>query len=82
MDLAKSLGLNRFQANLLIAQVQQQVNGQASLLSDQYETTHVPRIEFGDVRSRRRDKFILIAGLFIVAALVDMMLVKFLFGGP
>jgi len=81
MELAKSLGLNRFQANLFIAQVQQRVNGQAPLLADRYESAKVPGTQDADDHPRWRDKLILLGGLFIVAALVDMILVKFLFAG-
>ncbi|MFA5863743.1 MAG: hypothetical protein WC975_03555 [Phycisphaerae bacterium] len=81
MDLAEELKINRFQANLLIAQVQQRSGGILPLLPKNQEHSVLPRVKNKDEQNAWRDRIFLAAALFIVCALVDLVLVKFLFGG-
>lgn len=71
LDLAKKLQLDRFEANLMIAQVQQ-------------EKKHLPvpkNIHEDQQEKSLRDKFFMAAALFIVVALFDMMIIKLFFAG-
>ncbi len=82
MDLAKELHINRFQANLLIAQAQQQGGNIMDTLSDPYESTESPVMKSQEpVRENWRDKVCLFGAIFILAALADLALMKFVFGG-
>jgi hypothetical protein len=81
MELAKSLRIGRFQANLLIAQVQQRTGGMGPVLTDSYESSTVPTTEPAVSGTNGRDRFFLFAALFIIAALADLALVRFLFKG-
>jgi hypothetical protein len=81
MELAEELKINRFQANLLIAQVQQGLGGILPLLPENREHLILPAAKDKDKQNGWRDRIYLAAALFIVCALVDLVLVKFLFSG-
>ncbi len=81
LELAKDLNINRFQANLLIAQVLNREGGLAVAVSDPYESSEVPKMKTEEPSFDWRERFYFIAALFIIAAIVDLALVKFVFSG-
>jgi hypothetical protein len=77
MELADELNLSRFQANLLIAQVQQRTGRAEEILvrsAGQSENT-----TSASSSSTWRDRFILMGAVFILSALVDMILIRLFF---
>jgi hypothetical protein len=81
LELAKELKINRFQANLLIAQVLNREGGLSLSVSDPYESTELPKTNPAPPAGVLRERLFLAAALFIIAALIDMALVKFVFTG-
>ncbi len=81
MELAKDLNINRFQANLLIAQVLNREGGLELVTSDPYESAEMPKIKTEESAPDWRERFYFFAALFIVAAIIDLALVKFVFSG-
>jgi len=80
MKLAKELRINRFQANLMIAQAQQRTGRIMDTLSDAYESVEVSPVETKESTSGGwRERIILFGTIFIVAALADLALYKILF---
>jgi hypothetical protein len=80
MAMAERMGIGRFQANLLIAQTQQRTGRADEIL------IRVPEKQMGTDRQdtgddNRRDKLFLLAALFIISAIVDMVIVKIFFAG-
>jgi hypothetical protein len=81
LELAKDLNINRFQANLLIAQVLNRNGGLPLSVSDPYESAEEPKMKPETPAFDWRERFYFIAALFILAAIVDLALVKFVFSG-
>lgn len=79
MELAKTLRISRFQANLLVAQVLQRAGGIVPDLSDPYESTMTPSVEPVIPKTDWRERFFLFAAFFIVAALIELALLRFVF---
>ena len=82
MAMAQRQGIGRFQANLLIAQTQQRT-GQAGeiLIRDPASDESNDQSHIEAQETSRRDKLFLLAALFIISAIVDMVLVKLFFAG-
>lgn len=80
MAMAERKGIGRFEANLLIAQTQQRT-GHAEDILVRVPQTQTENGGHDTEADSRRDKLFLLAALFIVSAIVDMVLVKLFFGG-
>lgn len=78
--MAERKGIGRFEANLLIAQTQQRT-GHAEDILVRVPQTQTENGGHDTEADSRRDKLFLLAALFIVSAIVDMVLVKLFFGG-
>ncbi len=79
LELADELGIERFDANLIIAQVQRRVLKDKSSVGtgDGLSAESVN----GENREKSlREKFFTAAAIFLLAALTDLVLIRYLFG--
>jgi hypothetical protein len=81
MALAERLGIGRFEANLLIAQVQQRTGGADEILIHESLDESREKRSSETQETDGKDTLFLLAALFIISALVDMVLVKIFFSG-
>lgn len=78
LELAKELGIERFQAALLIAQVQYRQGRLGPVAGAEPEGV---RVGSGlPAANRRAEMFLKAAALFLIAALIDLIIVQAVFG--
>jgi hypothetical protein len=81
MAKAERMGIGRFQANLLIAQAQQGTGHADEILVREPATHKTNAGTAKQEETTRQDKLFLLAAIFIVSAIVDMVIVKFFLHG-